>query len=68
MILKRSMIGRANKRELFNFIPSLLTILFIVFPSAALDGCEKSLAQPSKQRSIQKTLKDIHDEVLEMGA
>jgi hypothetical protein len=67
MILKRSMIGRANKRELFNLIPSLLTILLLVFPSAALHGCGKSSAQPSNGKSIQKTLKDIHDEVLEMG-
>jgi hypothetical protein len=68
MILIRNLAGRADKRDFFNFIQLFFVIIVLSVPFAAMTVSDMSPSQPTKKQTIQKALKDIHDEVLQMGS
>jgi hypothetical protein len=68
MIFIRNLAVRANKRHFFNLIQIFFVLLFFCLPSTAMPFSDTSPSQPTKKQTIQKALKDIHDEVIQMGS
>jgi hypothetical protein len=67
MFLTKNFAGRTNQRGIFNLIPVILILIFFSWPSIAFPVCDTP--QPAQPRGliIQKSLKEIHDEVIQMG-
>ncbi len=68
MILIRSLAGRADKRDLLHFIPFFFAVILLMMPYNAMSFCDLSQNKQTKEQIIQKALKEIHDEVIQMGS
>lgn len=70
MTLTRNLAGRKKRRETCILVPVFTAVMLLILPPAAETFCGPSQSKPNKptrERIIQKALKDIHAEVLEMG-
>ncbi len=68
MFLIRNLAGRTNLRDIFNLILVIFILIFFIGPSMALPVYDTSQSVQPKALIIQKALKDIHDEVIQMGS
>jgi hypothetical protein len=68
MILIRNLAGRSGKGDFFNFIPLFFVIAFFIMPHEVSPFDASFHDKPTKAEVIQRTLKDIHDEVVQMGS
>ena len=68
MFLKRNLSWRVDRRKNLNLIPLIFILVPFIWPCMAMPVCDTPQSGQPRGMIIQKALKGIHDEVIQMGS